>query len=58
MATKPIEPVMQLATRVPSSLFRRLKVFCVEHETAIQSFVADALRERLRRARVARKEAQ
>ena len=56
MATKAVVPVMQLATRVPSSLFRRVKVFCVENETAMQSFVADALRESLRRARPARKE--
>ena len=51
-----MEPIMQLATRVPSSLFRRVKVFCVENETAMQSFVAEALRERLRRARSVRKE--
>ena len=56
MATRELEPIMQLATRVPSSLFRRVKVFCVENETAMQSFVADALRERLRRARATRKE--
>ena len=56
MATKAPEPIMQLATRVPSSLFRRVKVFCVENETAMQSFVADALRESLRRQRAVRKE--
>ena len=56
MSAKAIEPIMQLATRVPSSLFRRVKVFCVENETPMQSFVADALRERLRRSRPTRKE--
>ena len=56
MATKAMEPIMQLATRVPSSLFRRVKVFCVENETAMQSFVAEALRESLRRPRPVRKE--
>jgi hypothetical protein len=56
MATKQMEPIMQLATRVPSSLFRRVKVFCVENETAMQSFVAEALRESLRRSRPVRKE--
>ena len=56
MVTKAVEQLMQLATRVPSSLFRRVKVFCVENETAMQSFVADALRESLRRQRPVRKE--
>jgi hypothetical protein len=58
MAGKQMEPIMQLATRVPSSLFRRVKVWCVENETAMQDFVADALRESLRRARPVRKEAR
>ena len=43
------EPVAQLATRVPSSLLKRLKVHCVQRQQTVQEFVREAIRERLRR---------
>jgi predicted HicB family RNase H-like nuclease len=38
---------MQLATRIPKSLHQRLRVHCVEEETSLMAFVAQAIRERL-----------
>ena len=53
MATKPAdEPMVQLATRVPASLVQQLKIHCVEREISAMQFVAEALREKLRRAGV------
>jgi hypothetical protein len=43
------EPVAQLATRVPASLLKRLKVHCVRHQQTVQEFVREAITERLRR---------
>ena len=48
------EPMVQMATRVPSSLLHAVKVYCVEHDRAVMAFVAEALREKLRRARLRR----
>ena len=45
------EPLVQMATRVPASLVRRVKIFCVVHEVSVMDFVAEALREKLRRVR-------
>ncbi len=42
-------PLVQLATRVPRSLRRRLRLVCVEQDRQVQEFVAEALREYLRR---------
>ena len=42
---------MQMATRVPASLLRRIKVHCVVHEQSVMEFVAEALREKLKRAK-------
>jgi predicted HicB family RNase H-like nuclease len=39
----------QLATRIPKSLHRRLKLHCVTHDIALQQFVTDAVREKLGR---------
>jgi hypothetical protein len=44
------KPMVQLSTRVPASLVQQLKVWCVEREISVMQFVADALREKLRRA--------
>jgi hypothetical protein len=53
MATKPAdEPMVQMATRVPASLVQQVKVWCVEREISVMQFVAEALREKLRHARV------
>jgi hypothetical protein len=43
---QPAEEYVQLATRLPQSLFRRVKVWCVQHETTMQDFITDALREK------------
>ena len=49
-APKPQEGYVQLATRLPQSLLRRLKIWCVRNEVTMQDFVAVALREKLDRA--------
>ena len=36
-------------TRVPASLRRRLRVYCVEHELQLQDFIREALEEALRK---------
>lgn len=43
---------IQLATRIPRSLQRAMKLHCVETEQTVMSFVETALREKLRRAKV------
>ncbi len=42
-------PVTQLATRIPQELRRRLKLYCVTHEIAVQDFVVGAIEEKLGR---------
>lgn len=37
----------QLATRIPKDLHRVVKVFCVNHDTSVADFTADALRHEL-----------
>ena len=46
---KPDEPIAQLATRIPKDLHRRLKLYCVTHEIAVQDFVVAAIEEKLGR---------
>jgi len=46
---KPEEPWTQLATRIPKSLHRELKLHCVTHEIAVQDFVTKAIEEKLGR---------
>ena len=46
---KAAEPVAQLATRVPASLLKRLRVHCVTRQQTVQEFVRQAITERLRR---------
>ena len=43
------EPVAQLATRIPKELHRRLKLYCVTHDIAVQDFVVEAIEEKLGR---------
>ena len=41
------EPISTLGVRIPKSLHKRLKLFCVEHEIEIQKFVGEAIEEKL-----------
>ncbi len=43
------EPWVQLATRIPKTLHRRMKLHCVQSEVSLMDFVVDALREGLER---------
>ena len=45
------EELVQLATRIPRRIARRLKEFCVRNDVRMQSFVRTALAEKLARAR-------
>ena len=49
------EPWTQLATRIPKELHRRLKLYCVTHEIAVQDFVTEAIEQKLRRKTGAKK---
>jgi hypothetical protein len=52
MATKDTdEPLVHMATRLPAALLQRVKIHCVEREKMVMEFVAEALREKLRRVR-------
>ena len=44
--------VVQLATRVSPSLLLRMKIHCVQREQSMMEFVAEAIREKLKRAAV------
>jgi len=43
------EPIAQLAARIPKDLHRRLELYCVTHEMAVQDFVTQAIEEKLGR---------
>jgi len=45
------EELVQLATRIPRRIARRLKEFCVRNDVRMQNFVRRALSEKLARAR-------
>jgi len=45
------EELVQLATRIPRRIARRLKEFCVRHDVRMQSFVRSALAEKLAHSR-------
>jgi hypothetical protein len=45
------EDLVQLATRIPRRVARNLKEFCVRNDVRMQSFVRNALAEKLERAR-------
>ena len=38
---------VQLATRIPKALHRKLRLHCVRHETSVMEFATDAIREKL-----------
>jgi hypothetical protein len=40
---------VQLATRIPKTLHRELKLHCVTADVTVMAFVVDAVRERLAR---------
>ena len=53
------EELVQLATRIPRRIARRLKEFCVRNDVRMQSFVRTALAEKLTRSRgAARRQAR
>jgi hypothetical protein len=43
------EPWVQLATRIPKELHRRLKLHCVTKDILVQRFVTEAIEEKLGR---------
>ena len=49
------EAWVQLATRIPKSLHRDLKLHCVTSETSVMDFVVRALEEKLGRTRGTRR---
>ena len=51
IATYSDEELVQLATRIPRRIARRLKEFCVRNDVRMQAFVRSALIEKLSRAR-------
>ena len=48
-------PWVQLATRIPKSLHRELKLFCVMRDTSVMDLVVAALDEKLARGRQSRR---
>jgi hypothetical protein len=51
LATQHDEELVQLATRIPRRIARRLKEFCVRNDVRMQTFVRNALSEKLSRSR-------
>jgi len=49
LMAKAEEPWMQLATRIPKELHRRLKLHCVTNDIALMHFVVEAIEEKLGR---------
>ena len=45
------QDLVQLATRIPRRVARSLKEFCVRNDVRMQSFVRNALAEKLERSR-------
>jgi len=50
MAKAGDEVWVQLATRIPKELHRRLKLHCVETDTSVMEFVVSSLEEKLAKA--------
>jgi hypothetical protein len=44
------EPWVQLATRIPKELHRRLKLHCVQTDTLVMDFVVHSVEEQLGKA--------
>lgn len=51
LSTNRDDELVQLATRIPRRVARRLKEFCVRNDMRMQSFVRTALAEKLDRSR-------
>jgi predicted HicB family RNase H-like nuclease len=51
------EAWVQLATRIPKSLHRTMKLHCVMADSSVMQFVVDALGEKLAREQKGRKRA-
>ncbi len=49
------EAWVQLATRIPKSLHRELKLHCVTSDSSVMEFVVAAIREKLGRSNGARR---
>ena len=52
----PDQELVQLATRIPRRVARRLKEFCVRNDVRLQNFVRTALAEKLGRERASLKQ--
>ncbi len=50
MPTKEDDILIQLATRIPKVLHRRIKLHCVESGISVMEFVAQALEDKLKRS--------
>ena len=50
MTRRDDEPWVQLATRIPKTLHRQLKLHCVTSDTSVMDFVVESLEEKLARA--------
>ncbi len=57
MAHKEDDVLIQLATRIPKSLHRQIKLHCVSSGISVMEFVADALEDKLRKGGARRKAA-
>jgi predicted HicB family RNase H-like nuclease len=57
MADKDDDVLIQLATRIPKTLHREIKLHCVSQGISVMEFVAAALEDRLRKSGVRRKAA-
>jgi hypothetical protein len=49
MPADDIQPWTQLATRIPKTLHRSLKLHCVQADTSVMEFVVVAIQEKLAR---------
>jgi len=50
MPSRSDEPWVQLATRIPKTLHRQLKLHCVQTDTSVMDFVVRSLEEKLGKA--------
>jgi predicted HicB family RNase H-like nuclease len=57
MANKDDDVLIQLATRIPKSLHREIKLHCVASSISVMEFVAAALEDKLRRGSTKKKAA-
>jgi predicted HicB family RNase H-like nuclease len=57
MADKDDDVLIQLATRIPKTLHREIKLHCVSQGISVMEFVAAALEDRLRKSGTRRKAA-